>query len=98
VPHAGGVEQRFANARLAGVVQPMRSATWPAGRSGGGWARSPRARRRRALSHRARAPFAARPVHLLPAPLECKACPVAVLSEPAHDDAQRVPDYLCAFN
>ena len=29
---------------------------------------------------------------------DCKACPVAVLSEPAHEDAQRIPDYLCAFN
>ena len=28
----------------------------------------------------------------------CSACPVAVLSEPAHEDAQRIPDYLCAFN
>jgi hypothetical protein len=29
---------------------------------------------------------------------DCKACPVAVLSEPAHEDTQRIPDYLCAFN
>jgi sulfatase maturation enzyme AslB (radical SAM superfamily) len=29
---------------------------------------------------------------------DCKACPVAVLSEPAHADAQRIPDYICAFN
>jgi sulfatase maturation enzyme AslB (radical SAM superfamily) len=91
--------QRFANPRLAAVVQPMRM---------GGVSSPAFWERLAALPERARATgiFHVGPRrHSLhgqcircPYFRECKACPLAVLSEPAHDDAQRIPDYLCAFN
>lgn len=91
--------QRFANPGLAAIVQPMKmgSVSSPAF-----W------QQLAALPERARATgiFQILPRrHSLhgqcvrcPHRRDCKACPVAVLSEPAHDDAQRIPDYLCAFN
>jgi uncharacterized protein len=91
--------QRFANPGLAAIVRPMRmgSVTSP-----GFW------QQMEALPERARATeiFQIGPRrHSLHGQCircqhrrDCKACPVAVLSEPAHADAQRIPDYLCAFN
>jgi sulfatase maturation enzyme AslB (radical SAM superfamily) len=91
--------QRFANPALEAIVRPMRmgSVTGP-----GFW------RQLAALPGQARATgiFQIGPSrHSLhgqcircPHRRDCKACPVAVLSEAAHDDAQRIPDYLCAFN
>ncbi|MCU0257334.1 MAG: hypothetical protein MUF60_11405 [Vicinamibacterales bacterium] len=91
--------QRFANPGLAAVVQPMRMGNVS---DRGFW------QQLAALPDQARATgiFQIGPRrHSLhgqcircPHRRDCKACPVAVLSEPAHDDAQRIPDYLCAFN
>jgi sulfatase maturation enzyme AslB (radical SAM superfamily) len=91
--------QRFANQRLAAIVQPMRM----------GHVASPAFWRKlgdlplRAYTtglfhmaperHSLHGPCLRCPFHL-----ECRACPVAVLSEPGHDDAQQIPDYICAFN
>jgi radical SAM protein with 4Fe4S-binding SPASM domain len=91
--------QRFANPGLAAIVQPMRM----------GNVSSPGfCQRLAALPDKARTTgiFQIGPRrHSLhgqcircPHRRDCKACPVAVLSEPAHDDAQRIPDYVCAFN
>jgi hypothetical protein len=91
--------QRFANPGLAAIVRPMRmgSVTSP-----GFW------QQLAALPGQALATgiFQIGPRrHSLhgqcircPRRRDCKACPVAVLSEPAYEDAQRIPDYLCAFN
>ena len=89
----------FASPRLAAIVRPMRMGSVS---SRAFWERLA------ALPERARAAgifHVGRRRHSLhgqcircPYVRECKACPVAVLSEPAHDDAQRIPDYLCAFN
>jgi uncharacterized protein len=91
--------QRFANPGLAAIVRPMRLGRVS---SPGFWVRLA------ALPEQARATglFHIGPRrHSLhgqcircPHCRDCKACPVAVLSEPGHDDAQRIPDYLCAFN
>lgn len=91
--------QRFANSGLAAIVQPMRMGNVS---SPGFWERLA------GLPEQARATgiFQIGPRrHSLHGQCircrhyrDCKACPVAVLSEPAHDDAQRIPDYLCAFN
>jgi sulfatase maturation enzyme AslB (radical SAM superfamily) len=91
--------QRFANPGLAAIVQSMRmgSVSSPAF-----W------QQLAALPGRARATgiFQVGPRrHSLhgqcircPYVRECHACPIAALSEPDHDSAQRIPDYLCAFN
>ena len=91
--------QRFANAGLAAIVRPMRM---------GGVASPTFWQQVAGLPERARATgiFQIGPQrHSLHGRCiqcarrrDCKACPVAALSEPAHADAQRVPDYLCAFN
>jgi sulfatase maturation enzyme AslB (radical SAM superfamily) len=91
--------QRFANPDLAAIVQPMRMGSVT---SAGFW------QQLATLPDQARETgiFQIGPRrHSLhgqcircPRRRDCKACPVAVLSEPAHADAQRIPDYLCAFN
>ena len=91
--------QRFANARLAAAVQPMRIGHVA---SRAFWRRLdalPARAEERGLFHIGPGRHSRHGQCIrCPHHLECKACPVAVLSEPAHDDAQRVPDYLCAFN
>jgi len=91
--------QRFANPGLAAIVRPMRMGSVA---SPGFWAQVA------GLPRRARATglFQIGPRrHSLhgqcircPHRRDCKACPIGVLSEPGHDDAQRIPDYICAFN
>ena len=91
--------QRFANPGLAAIVLPMRmgSVTSP-----GFWqqlaALPDQARTTGIFQIGPRRHSLHGPCIRCPHRRDCKACPVAVLSEPAHDDAQRIPDYLCAFN
>ena len=98
-PFLAESSQRFANQRLAAIVRPMRT----------GNVASPAFWKRLAgLPLRARdtGMFHIGPErhslhgHCLSCPyrLECTACPLTVLAEPEHDDAQRIPDYICAFN
>jgi sulfatase maturation enzyme AslB (radical SAM superfamily) len=91
--------QSFANPRLAAIVQPMRMGSVAAPTF---W------------QHLAELPSHSRAVgifHVDPRRhslhgqcvrcrhhRECQACPLAVLSEPGHEDPQRIPDYLCAYN
>jgi len=91
--------QRFANQRLAALIQPMRMGHVA---SPAFWRRLSALPLRAYMTgmfhmgperHSLHGPCLRCPYHL-----GCRACPVAVLSEPAHDDAQRIPDYICAFN
>jgi radical SAM protein with 4Fe4S-binding SPASM domain len=98
-PFLAESSQRFANTRLAATVQPMRLghiahpdfwrrlAELPARADETGMFRI--GPERRSLHDRCiECPHRA----------ECRACPISVLSEPEHDDVQRIPDYICAFN
>jgi MoaA/NifB/PqqE/SkfB family radical SAM enzyme len=98
-PFLAESSQRFANQRLAATIQPMRT----------GHVASPAFWKRLAdLPLRARdtGMFHIGPErHSLhgqclscPHRLECTACPLTVLAEAEHDDVQRIPDYICAFN
>lgn len=91
--------QRFANPSLAAIVMPMRMGNVA---SPGFWqhiAALPEEARATGIFHIGprRHSLHGRCVRC-PHRRDCKACPVAVLSEPGHDDAQRIPDYICAFN
>ena len=91
--------QRFANQLLAAAIQPLRI----------GHVADPAFWERLAdLPRRARA---TRMFHVdsgryslhgscdrCPYRFACRACPMAALAEPEHDDVLRVPGYVCAFN
>jgi sulfatase maturation enzyme AslB (radical SAM superfamily) len=98
-PFLAESSQRFANQRLAAIVRPLRT----------GHIGAPTFWRRLGdlpLRARGTGMFRIGPErHALhgqclecPHHLACMACPISVLFEPDHDDAHRIPDYICAFN
>jgi hypothetical protein len=91
--------QRFANPGLAAIVQPMRMGHVSSRGFMERLAGLPEAARATGLFHIGPRRHSLHGQCICcPHRRDCKACPVAVLSEPDHDDAQRIPDYLCAFN
>lgn len=98
-PFLAESSQRFANQRLAAVVRPMRMGHIA---SPAFWRRLgdlPRRARETGMFHMSpgRHSLHGR-CHSCPCRVDCTACPISVLSEPGHDDPQRVPDHICAFN
>lgn len=98
-PMLGESSQRFVNPGLAAIVQPMRMGSVSDARFPQRLAELPVQARATGIFHigprrRSLHGQCIRCRHYR----DCKACPVAVLSEPDYDDAQRIPDYICAFN
>jgi uncharacterized protein len=91
--------QRFANQRLAPVIQPMRTGNVA---SRAFWRRLAEVPGRAEATGMFHVGAGRHSVHgqcvRCPYHLECRACPLAALAEPGHDDVRRVPDYVCAFN
>jgi sulfatase maturation enzyme AslB (radical SAM superfamily) len=98
-PFLAESSQRFANQRLAAAVRPMRL-----GHIGSRafWRRLAELPARAEETRMFRIGPERRSLHgrclECPHHLECMACPISVLSEPDHEDAHRIPDYICAFN
>jgi sulfatase maturation enzyme AslB (radical SAM superfamily) len=91
--------QRFANPGLAAIVKPMKMGHVASPEFWSRVAAEPEHARGTRMFHvgRGRHSLHGRCLRC-PYVRDCTVCPAAVLSEPAHENAERIPDYLCAFS